>query len=416
MAKKKKRYVRRRHFVFVKVANFLIAPVLRRKIGYRTRKINVKKYEPFVVVSNHVSAFDPILVTGTFDRQVYYLSSELIFSKGFISRVLEYTFAPIPKSKGQADISGVRTMMQVVKEGGNIGVFVEGNSTITGALSEVPSGMGKLVKMLKRPLVIFNFHGGYLSNPRWSIGKRKRRHVTGTVKQILTYDDYKEMSADEINELIVDGINVNAYDEEDPLGYPGKHNAEGIHRLVFMCPQCASHNTLYGHGNTVTCKNCDFKGEYDKHGYLHSSTFKTAQNMVELDKMSKMALQDYIINTRDFTLSEVGHFSEVFRRRRKHFGEARVTLSRAGLNIEFSRHKHTDIFYPFDQIDSMVMQQKEVLVMYIKGEPAKMINIKNTNQTSAYHFLIALQILQNIMQQGDKKTIKKLTSAEIGLK
>lgn len=400
------------------MANALFAPFIRRKIGYSAKHINVKDYEPFVVVSNHVGAYDPILLTGTFNRQVYYVASELIFSKGLISRLLEWAFAPIPKSKGQADVSSVRNMMQVIKEGGNVGVFVEGNATITGAISAVPPGMGKLVKLLKRPLIIFNFHGGYLSNPRWCSSMRKNRKYTGVVRQILTYDDYKDMSADEINDLIIDAININAYDDNDTHEYKGDHNAEGLHRLIFMCPQCGAHNTLCAKGNTLSCRACDFKADFDVHGYLHSSTFKTPQNTVELDAANKLAFQDYIISNDNFTLNEGGILSEVFRRRRRHFGEASISLSREGLKIDFKRKKHADIFYPFAQIDTMVMQQKEVLVIYIKGEPAKMLYIKNNAQTSAYQFIIALQILQNIVNQAEAEhhVITKLSVDDMGLK
>ncbi len=414
---KTNRIVYKRHQIFVSVANVLVAPFIRIKTGFRRRRVNIKKHEPFLVVSNHVSAFDPILVTGTLNRQVYYLASELIFSKGFISRVLEYTFAPIPKVKGQSDMASIRTMMQIIKEGGNVGIFVEGNSTMTGARSSVPPGMGKLVKLLKVPLVIFNFHGGYLSNPRWSIKRRTKRDFKGFIRQIVMPEEYASMSADEINDLIVEGINVNAYLETDNNGFPGKHNAEGIHRLLFICPKCHAHNTLYGKNNSVTCTNCSFAGEYDKHGYTHSATFNEAQSTIQLDHTNKLLYQDHIIKTKDFALSEAGQFSEVFRRRRRHFGKATITLSRAGLAIKYNRPNVADVFYPFSQIDSMAIQQKEILVIHINGEQTKMINIKNIRQTSAYQFMIALQILQNIMRQEDVSANEfvKLTAAELGL-
>lgn len=416
MAKKKK-YVRKRHQMFVYVANRLVSPFIRSKTGFKVKRVKMKEYEPFIIISNHVSAFDPILVTGTLDRQVYYLSSELIFSKGLISRALEYTFAPIPKTKGQQDVAGIKTMMQVIKEGGNVGIFIEGNSTITGALSSVPPGVGKLVKLLKRPLLIFNFHGGYLSNPRWSIAKRDERYFTGFVREVLTYDDYKDMDPEVFQDYIIDKINVNAYDEPHDHTFPGKRNAEGLHRLLFMCPNCGAHNTLNATGNTLYCRSCTFTATYDEHGYLHSETFKEPQNTVVLDEKNKLAFQDYIVKHEDFTLTESGMFSEVFRRRRKHFGPATISLSREGLRVTYERKQHEDVFYPFDHIEGMVMQQKEVLVMYIKGEQTKMINIKNTSQTSAYQFVVALQILTNIHKAKiNHEALTLLSATDMGLK
>lgn len=415
MKKSNTKIVKPRHQRFVNAAAFLLGPIIRHKLGYKSPHINVKAHEPFIVVSNHVTAFDPILLTLTFRRQVYYVSSELIFSKGLISRMLEYTFSPIPKSKSQTDITSVKTMIQVTKEGGNIGVFVEGNSTITGAISNVPAAIGKLVLLLKLPLVIFNFEGGYLSNPRWASAKRKR-HIRGHIRQILHYDDYKHLSADAINELIIQGINVNAYEENPPYEYHGKHNAEGLHRLLFSCPKCHEVNTIKTYGNTYSCLNCGFKMTYDSQGYLSSPDFSTKKTTIELDLDNKRHYQETVLKDPDFKISVTAKMSEVFRRRRKRFGMATLTLSRRGLEVDFKRKNIQNRHFTLDEVDTMAMQQKEVLVIYPRNEQTKMALIANTERVSAYQFIITLQILKNeLMCQEKGEPIKPLTLTEMGL-
>ncbi len=412
----KRKIVRKRHQFLVTVANFLIVPFLRRKAGFIQKKVDVRHLEPFIVVSNHVSAFDPIFVTGTFRRQIYYMASELTFSKGLISRLLVWAFSPIPKSKGQTDVGSVKMMIKTSNEGGNIGVFLEGDSTITGTVSDIPTGIGKLVKMLKRPLIIYNFHGGYLSNPRWSSAKRKKRRVSGEIKQILTYDDYKDLSVDEINTLVNESISVNAYEDGDNFAFTGKRNAEGLGRLLWMCPHCGGVNTLRAKGNTFNCTACDFTSIYNSHGYLESSKFSAPKNLVELDETNKLAYQDYILAHPDYELSESGRFLEVFRKRRRRFGEAKITLSKEGLKIDFKRKEVANIFYPFDALESMEMQQKEVLIIYLKHEQTKMLNIPNTHIAGAYEFIVAFQIFKNIIEQSaNSETIKKLEPNQMGL-
>lgn len=412
--KQKRKIVRKRHQFFVSLANIIIAPFLRRKIGYKSPRINVKKYEPFLVVSNHVSAFDPILVTGTFNRQVYYVASELIFSKGLISRILEYTYAPIPKAKSQTDVTSVKQMIQVVKEGGNVGVFVEGNSTINGAIANVPAAIGKLVLLLKIPLIIFNFEGGYLSNPRWSTAKRKG-DFHGYVEQILTYDEYKDMSVEEINKLIIDGINVNAYDQKNEKGFPGIRNAQGLERLLFTCPKCQGVNTVSTAKSSYSCAKCGFLMNYDVHGYLHSSDFSAPKNTIELDEQNKLNYQEHIINNPDFSVSEEGMMTEVFRRRRKHFGKTVITLSREGLAIDFKRKNLENLFFTLDEIDTMAMQQKEVLVIYLKREQTKMLLLDKKAKVSSYQFLVTIQILKQLKLNEEAMTNQKLTASEMGL-
>ena len=71
-------------------------------------------------------------MTSIFGHQIYYVASELIFSLGWKSRLLTHCFAPIPKTKSMADVTTVKNIMQIVKEGGSVGVYVEGNATMTG--------------------------------------------------------------------------------------------------------------------------------------------------------------------------------------------------------------------------------------------------------------------------------------------
>lgn len=416
---RRKRYVRRRHQFFVKLANFLLGPIIRRSYGFKPRRISIKEHEPCLIVSNHIITFDPILMTAVFNRQIYYVASELIFSLGFLSRLLNYTFAPIPKTKSMADVTTVKTIMQIVQEGGSVGVFVEGNATMTGGLSSMPAAIGKLVLKLKIPLVIFNFEGGYLSLPRWATYTKREKHVRGKIREVLYYDDYKDMSADEINELIIENINISAYKEEPRYTYRGKRNAEGLHRLLFTCPICHGVNTAKTAYNDYLCANCGEKMTYDEHGYLNSDKFDCPQNLIELDRANNLAYQEHIINNSDFKVSVPGNFTEVFRRRRKHFGPATLTLSREGLTIEFKRKRkrHITQFFTIDELDTMAMQQKEVLVIYPAKEQTKMLKIPKTEIVSSYQFVVTLQILKNILKYPTAKPheIPRLNASEMGL-
>ncbi len=413
--KQKNKIVKRRHQRYVVLANNLVAPILTKKVGYLAKRIDLKQYEPYLVVSNHVTAFDPILITHTFNRQVYYISTEIIFSKGLISRILEHTFAPIPKAKSQTDVASVKNIIQVVKEGGNVGIFVEGNSTMTGAISNVPTAIGKLVLLLKIPLVIFNFEGGYLSNPRWSISKRKR-NMTGYVRKVVTYDEYKDMTPEEINELIIDGINVNAYKETTKREFPGSKNAEGLNRLLFTCPKCHGVNTVSTKGNMYTCESCGFNMEYDKHGYLHSLDFETPQNTIILDKNNKINYQEYLINHPEFTLSVEGIIHQIFRRNRRLFGQAKFTLNNEGLGIKYRHRKAKDVFIPFNELDTFAMQQKDHLVIYLKDGTTYMLSIDQWDKVSAYQYVVTFQVLQNVKQyQENHEDFVKLLPSQMGL-
>jgi len=416
MAKKyNKRIVRGRHKFFVWLALRLIAPFIKLKTGFRAKSIKKKPKTPYIVVSNHVTAFDPILVSMSLREQVYYIASELIFSKGFISRVLEYTFSPIPKAKSQADFGAVKQIIKVVREGGNVGIFVEGNSTMNGAISNIPTSIGKLVLLLKIPLVIFNFKGGYLSNPRWSRKKRKR-YNTGYVKEIISYEDYKDLSAEEINNRIIKGIDVNAYVDRLDFAYKGKKIAEGLERLIFTCPSCHEPNRIKTDGNMYNCSNCGFKMTYDEYGYCYSSEFKDAKDTVVLDKENKLAYQSYILNNPDYSFSVIGKWFEIMQRHRKTFGKAKLTFNQKGIAVCYNNRKIEDKFYPLDKLDTIAMQQKEMVIIYIKDEETKGFLLDKDSHISAYQFVVTCQIFKNIDKFKKNKQIPlALAAEEMGL-
>ena len=82
-------------------------------------------------------------------------------------------------------MQAIRDCLRVLKEGGAVGIFPEGNRTLTGAQWEMTDSVAKFVKLSKVPLVLYNIEGGYGSDPRWGVSKRKGK-MRGYVKLGIT--------------------------------------------------------------------------------------------------------------------------------------------------------------------------------------------------------------------------------------
>ena len=73
-------------------------------IGYRHKdRIKINKKEPIVVLCNHQTDIDPILVNFSFTRLLRPLATDNIFRKGLIGKVVRW-FGSIPKRKGAVDL------------------------------------------------------------------------------------------------------------------------------------------------------------------------------------------------------------------------------------------------------------------------------------------------------------------------
>lgn len=412
---KRKKYVRRRHEFFAKTARILFGWLLCLKLGYRGKRVRLsKQFKPYLFISNHVSAFDPILSTLTMGEQIYYLASEHIFSKGFSSRILEFTYAPIPKSKSQIDIAAIRQIITVSNEGGNIGIYIEGNSTMTGNASSVPAAIGKLALLLKRPIVIFNFDVGYLKNPRWSINRRKGT-FKGTVKEVLSYEDYKDLDEQALSSYLINAISVNAYEQNKTQTFPGKNNARGLERLIFTCPNCQGVNTIQTKGNNYFCTACSFTMHYDNKGYLHSEKFTSPQTTITLDKENKLRYQETWIENQTMQIYAHATYSDLYQRRREKRGVVNVTFNRKGLYFEFT-NKLAPLHLPINEINMIAMAQKENVIVYLNNGETKLLQLRKDTKASAYQFVVTFQIIMNILkyEQAHQKT-KPLAHSALGL-
>lgn len=385
----KRKFVKDRHQVFVAIGRALVAPILRRKVNYKRQTFDLKKIGPSLIVSNHVTAFDPIFVTDTFGQQIYYIASEVIFSNGLISRALEYAYAPIPKAKSQTDITAIKQMIKIAREGGSVGVFVEGNSSFNGALYPFTDSIGKLVLMLKIPLVIFNFKGGYLTKPRWALYQKKGK-FTGFVREVIPYEQYKTMSAEQISELIKEKIDINAYTDSLNVDYKGKNRAEGLQRLLFTCPECHHVNSVYTKGHYYYCEHCGLKAEYDKRGYLNLPE-RGKVDLVSLDRENLDYYEKFLQNNHTFSLTYRGDLIYMYKRRRRRQGKVMITLGSNGLTL-IKKRGGDIVLFPLSQIDAVAVQQTRMLIFYIKDQST--IAVKLNDIDSPYQMMKTFDIFK----------------------
>ena len=81
-------------------------------------------------------------------------------------------------------------------------MYPEARYTPIGTLAYLPESLGKIVRMNKVPVVAIVHRGNHLHTPFWNFRKKRKVPFHMTMKQILTTDDIKNMSADEINAVI----------------------------------------------------------------------------------------------------------------------------------------------------------------------------------------------------------------------
>lgn len=88
---------------------------------------------PVIVIANHVSYWDPIVVGSALPRQVHFMAKKELFSYPVFGCILRLLGA-FPVSRGRPDRAAIKRALAHLKKGEVIGVFPEGTRSKTGEL------------------------------------------------------------------------------------------------------------------------------------------------------------------------------------------------------------------------------------------------------------------------------------------
>lgn len=250
--KKKKRWVKFRHKAYTFIASRIIGPFIKRKCRVKIDKFDKKDKRQFLILYNHQTAYDQFFVGLSFNRTIYYVASEDLFSNGFLSKVIKHVVAPVPIKKQTTDMRAVMDCTKIAKEGGTIAIAPEGNRTYSGKTEYFKQSIVKFARLTKLPLVMFKIQGGYGVQPRWSDKIRKGKMQAG-VSRIIDYDDYKNMSDEELYNIIKKELYVN--EGQNTGEYNSPRRAEYLERAMYVCRKCGF-STFESHGNNIKCLKC----------------------------------------------------------------------------------------------------------------------------------------------------------------
>lgn len=255
---KKKKWLRFRHRIVRNIACALLYPYSRLKYKVKPRRFKEQEKRPYLILLNHQTPFDQFFVGMSFKGPIYYLATEDIFSKGWISSLIKYLVAPIPIKKQTADASAILNCIRVAKEGGTIAIAPEGNRTYSGRTEYMSPSIVLLARKLKLPIVLYRIEGGYGTQPRWSDVVRRGR-MESYVSRVLQPEEYEAMSDEELFGIIEREL----YVDEAKLDVEFRHKkrAEYLERAIYVCPECGL-STFESKNDVIECMRCHKKISY----------------------------------------------------------------------------------------------------------------------------------------------------------
>lgn len=260
----------RRHRLAWKLGRGLVHLLMRRRYRFHAEPERDLP-QTFLLLSNHVARFDPLLLVDSFPRQMYFVASEHI-QRMRIAPLMMWLAAPITRRKSRTETGTALDILRRLKAGCSVCVFIEGERSYAGQTELIPDSAAHLAKMCGCHLVTYRLENGYFTEPRWAEHSRPNGHMTGHVVGVYSPQQLKDMSRQEVLEHIRTDLWLDAYEQQErqPLPYPGKNLAEHLETALFLCPVCGAVGRLQSRGDRFFCPECSLSLRYTELGYLES--------------------------------------------------------------------------------------------------------------------------------------------------
>jgi len=148
---------------------------------------NIPRTGPFILVANHQSVIDPILVQAVCPRALNTMAQSTQFGAPVLGRIMAYLHS-FPVRRFQIDPQAVRIALRRLQQGQGVCVYPEGERSWDGALQPFRLGTLRLILKAGVPVVPCGIRGTYEAWPRWD-----RRLALGPVS--ITFGEAIEFPA-----------------------------------------------------------------------------------------------------------------------------------------------------------------------------------------------------------------------------
>jgi 1-acyl-sn-glycerol-3-phosphate acyltransferase len=227
---------------------------------FRLKKVGMErlgKREPCLYLMNHSSFLDlEIASVILFPRRFSIVST----TDGFVGKnLLMRLLGCIPTKKFVTDLTLVKDMIYAVRTlKSSVLLFPEAGYSLDGRTTRLPDSLGQFVKMLGVPVVMIETRGAFARQPLYNDLHKRKVRVSAEMRYLLSVEDTKSKSAEEINTLIKDCFSFDAFaqQKEDRVRITEKNRADHLHRLLYKCPSCLAEGSMQGAGTSLTCEAC----------------------------------------------------------------------------------------------------------------------------------------------------------------
>lgn len=243
-----------------------------KKVGFSYKKIGMErlpKGKNAFYLMNHSSFIDLEIAAHILYPRPFNIvtTSDAFVGLNFILKKI----GCIPTKKFINDTTLVRDMMYAARNlKSNVILYPEASYSFDGTATPLPETVGKLVKLLGIPLVMIRTYGAFSRDPLYNNLQVRNVKVTAEERFLLSEEEIKEMSAEQINEILKCEFSFDNFkwQQENNVRIDSPTRADFLNRVLYKCPHCKSEGKMLGKGIELKCRECGAAYILDEYGYL----------------------------------------------------------------------------------------------------------------------------------------------------
>lgn len=300
-------------------------------------KIKIKK--PAIILSNHASFHDYVYVTAAvYPHRINYMAAAKMFYEPERRPFLKLARA-IPICSYQGDLKAVASALKILKNGGIIGIFPEGQITYHGKSLKSPFAIAKFLKRANVNVYVVHDKNAFLMAPPWT-NKVFKGKVFTSMAHLFTPEQLSEMDEKSIYDAVDQSLefDAGAYNQEHRHIYR-LNDIDNLENLIYQCPDCG-YEGLASQKHKLVCPKCGRELVYDQFGLLDG------QSLFSSYERQRIALEKLISETPEYSLETSVRLVRYQGKGLVETGRGVITLNRE-LYIYRGTDKGQDVEYRF---------------------------------------------------------------------
>jgi len=267
----------RPHVFFRTLIRALSIPtLLNTKFSWKGERMELVGDQPCLILMNHSSFTDLKIASAIFYPRPFSIvaTTDSSVGKHWLMRLI----GSIPTQKFVTDmtlIRDIRYALETLKS--SVLMFPEAGYSLDGRATVLPRHLGALLKRLKVPVVTVTTWGAFARDPLYNGLQIRKVKVSADVKCVLTPEEIKEKSLEELDEIIQSAFTFDqfAWQRDNRIRIDEPFRADGLHRMLYKCPACRAEGEMEGKGVRLTCHHCGKQYELEPYGTLRALSGET---------------------------------------------------------------------------------------------------------------------------------------------